>query len=161
MALVFFGRFEIEKGNDHTAEQVIRFLEKIGKIGAEKGLEPVTRKAAESLGLLGLDAAEKGKEFENVTNKVLDHLNSIGRSAEVPGLENATKQVAQSFICVGVFAVKNGLDGTAQEAAKSLAELSISNKEPVEQAIHESESKLQKYFELFQKFVNLYEQQLE
>jgi len=141
--LVFFGGFEIEKGNDSNAEQVICFLEKIGKIAAEKGLDHVTKQAAESLGLLGRDAAEKGKEFENVTNKAIWSLESVGRCTEEWRLDMATKQVAQSFICVGVFAVKNGLDGTAQEAAKSLAELSIS------------------YSELFQKFVNLYEQQLE
>ena len=82
-------------------------------------------------------------------------------SAEGQRLEKATKQVAQSFIDIGISAVKNGLDDTAQEAAKFLAKLSISNKEPVEQAIRESESKLQEYFELFQKFMNLYEQQLE
>jgi len=161
MDLVFFGRFEIEKGNDYTAERVIWFLEKIGNAAAEKRLEPVTCRAAESLGLLGRNAAEKGKEFEEVTKKVIWRLNSVGVSAEGEGLEMATKQVAQSIICVGVFAVKNGLGDTAQEAAKSLAELSISNEEPVEQAIRESKSKLQKYFELFQKFVNLYEQQLE
>jgi len=116
---------------------------------------------AKSLGLLGIDAAEKGKEFEEVTKNVIYRLNSIGVSTEGEGLEMATKQVAQSFIDIGVSAVKNGLDGTAQEAAKSLAKLSIPNKEPVKQAIHESESKLQEYLESFQKFINLYEQQLE
>ena len=121
----------------------------------------MTWQAAKSLGLLGIYAAEKGKEFENVTDKVLWHLDSIGVSAEGQRLEGATKQVAQSFIDIGISAVKNGLDDTAQEAAKFLAKLSISNKEPVEQAIRESESKLQEYFELFQKFMNLYEQQLE
>lgn len=159
--LVFFGRFEIEKGNDYTVEQVMWFLEKIGNAAAEKGLGGVTWQAARSLGLLGMDAAEKGKEFENATNKVLRCLNSVGVSAEGAGLELATKQVAQSFVDIGVFAVKNGLDGTAQEAAKFLAELSIPNKELVKQAIRESESKLQEYFELFQKFVKLYEKQLE
>lgn len=158
MYIVFFGEYAIKKRYKETIDQlIVGFLGQIGTIGAEKGkqFEPVTWQAAESLGLLGMDTAEKGKEFENVTNKVLWHLNSIGRSAEGRGLEKTTKQVAQSFIDIGVFAIKNGLDGAAQEAAKFLAKLSISN------TIHESESKLQEYFELFQKFINLCEQQLE
>nr|QNO46921.1 hypothetical protein GBMLOPDG_00017 [Methanosarcinales archaeon ANME-2c ERB4] len=161
MDLVFFGRFAIDKGNDYTAERVIWFLEKIGKT-EEKGkqFERVTWQAAKSLGLLGMDAAEKGKEFENVTNKVLWHLASIGRSAEGQGLEKATKQVAQSFIDIGVFAVKNGLDGTAQEAAKSLAELTISSERIVKVAIQELEQE-ERYPYALQKFMKLYEQQLE
>ena len=159
MDLVFFGRFEIEKGNAYTAERVVWFLEKIGKIAAEKGLEPVTWQAAESLGLLGRDAAEKGEKFKNVTNKVIWRLYSIGRSAEGEGFEKATKQVAQSFVWIGTFVVKNGLDDVAQEAAKSLA--AILNKELVAQAIRESESVLRAYCDSFQKFINLYEQQLE
>ena len=164
MDIVFFGEYAIKKRYKGTTEQlIVGFLGQIGTSGTEKGkqFEPVTWQSAESLGLLGMAAAEKGKEFENVTNEVLWHLNSIGRSAEGQGFEKATKQVAQSFIDIGVFAVKNGLAGTAQEAAKFLAKLSMPNKEPVEQAIRESESKLQEYFELFQKFINLYEQQLE
>ena len=161
MDLVFFGRFEIKKGNDYNVERVIWFLKEIGNTGAEKRLKRVAWQAAKSLGLLGIDAAKKGKEFEEVIKKVICHLNSIGASTEGPGLENATKQVAQSFICVGVFAVKNGLDGVAQETAKSLAKLSILNKGHVEQAIRESKSGLRAYCDSFRKFMNLYKQQPE
>ena len=65
MDLRFCGRFAIEKGNKGSAKRVIWFLEKIGTIAAEKGeeLEPVACQAAESLGLVGMDAIEKGKEF--------------------------------------------------------------------------------------------------
>jgi len=160
MDLRFFGRFAIEKGNKETAKRAIWCLEKIGKIAAEKGkeLEPVAWQAAESLGLVGRDATAKGKEFEEVTNEVIYRLSSVGRCTEGAGLEKATKQVAQSFVWIGVLATENGLDVAAQEAVKSLA--AILNKELVDQAFHESESDLRAYGDYFQKFRNLYEDEL-
>jgi len=150
--LMFCGRFAIEKGNKGSAKRVIWFLEKIGTI-VENGLD-VAWQAAESLRLVGVDAIEKGKEFEDVTNEVICRLRSVGRYTEGAGLEKATKQVAQSFVWIGVLATENGLDGAAQEVAKSLA--AISNKKLVAQAFRESESDLRAYGDYFQKFWNLY-----
>jgi len=157
MDLRFFGRFAIEKGNEGAAKRAIWLLKKIGTT-AGNGLEPVAWQAAESLGLVGMDAIEKGKGFEDVTNEVIYRLGSVGLYTEGSGLEKATKQVAQSFIGIGVFAVKNGLNDAAQEAAKSIA--AISNEKLVAQAIHESESRLRAYGDSFQKFLNLYEHEL-
>ena len=154
--LRFCGRFAIEKGNKGSAKRAIWCLEKIGT-NAKSGLD-VARQAAESLGLVGMDAAEKGKEFEDVTNEVIWRLSSVGRYTEGAGLERATKQVAQSFVWIGVLATDNGLDGAAQDAVKSLA--AILNKELVEQAIHNSESELRAYGDSFQKFLNLYGDEL-
>ena len=161
MDLVFFGEYAIKKRYKGTTEQlIVECLEKIGKVAAEKGkqFEPVAWQAAESLGRVGMDATATGKEFEDVTKRVIWHLDSVGRSTEGEGLENATKQVAQSLVWIGVLAAENGLDGTAQEAVKSLA--AILNKELVEQAIHNSESELRAYGVSFQKFMDLRDDEL-
>ena len=162
MDLVFFGRFEIEKRNKEIAKRVVWFLGKIGTIAAEKGkeLEPVAWHAAESLGMVGLIAAVRGNEFEDVTKQVVSHLNFIGISAEGQELEMVISEVALSFGFVGTTAVEKGLDGVALEAAKSLAELTISSERIVKVAIQELEQEKQ-CRNSFNKFMKLYEHELD
>jgi hypothetical protein len=138
--LVFFGKFEIKKGNEGKTKQVIWLLHEIGRIAAEKGkeLEDVTSQAALSLGDVGRIAAEKGKE-----------------------LEDAISQVAQSLIDIGIVAEENGLEDAPLQAAWSLAELTISSEGIVKTEIQKLEIGIkQEYRESFDKFKKLYEQRL-
>ena len=61
--------------------EVIINLEKFGKDTAEKRLEDATKKAISSLKVVGITAAERGKELEEATLKVMKSLEAVGIAA--------------------------------------------------------------------------------
>ncbi|MGB7000972.1 MAG: DUF2254 family protein [Halobacteriota archaeon] len=143
-----------------ATQQVARSLGKVGKAAAEKGLENATVYAVWSLENVGKAAV--GIEPENATVLAARSLGEVGKAAAEKGLEYATVSAARSLGEVGKAAAGKGLENATQQAAGSLAELTILSEEIVKTAIHDYESKLEeKDPESFQKFIKIYEQELE
>ena len=150
----------VEKGFEDVARQAASILESVVKVAAEKGLENVTSQAARSLGDIGIAAT--GKKFEILIYQVAGYLREVGRTALGKGFEDATWQAGRSLKHIGIAAAEKGLESAAEQAAKSLAELTILSEEIVKTAIHDYESRIEeKYHNSFQKFMRIYEQELE
>ena len=99
---------------------------------------------------------------EDSTAEVIENLGNFGRATAEKGLEKATLQAVWSLGAVGVTAAENGFEDATLQAAKSLAELTILSEEIVKKAIRNYESKLEEQDrEPFQKFIKIYEQELE
>ncbi len=163
--------------------RAVESLEAVGKAAAEKGLESATWDVALSLGVFGRSTAEKGlvgatrqiawtleavgrtaagKRFESATKKVAISLGDVGKAAADKGLESATQRVVESLAALGRTAAEKRLKDVAREAAKYLAKLAILSEEIVKTAIQDYESRLEEHDrESFQKFMKLYEQELE
>ena len=106
--------------------------------------------------------AATGKKFENLIHQVAVYLREVGRTALGKGFEDATWQAGRSLKHIGIAAAEKGLESAAEQAAKSLAELTILSEEIVKIAIHDYESRIEeKYHNSFQKFMRIYEQELE
>lgn len=159
--LKVFGKSTAEKGLEYATAQTAEFLEAVGVTAMEKELVVATWRAVESLGAVGEAAAKKG--LEKATQQAARSLGHFGKLTAEKGLVGATRQAAESLVRVGLVAAKKGLEDAALRAARALAELTILSEEVVKTAIHNYESKLnvkQKLF-YFQKFMKLYEQELE
>ena len=168
---------------EDAISQVARSLGKVGTAAAGKELGGATQQVAKSLGEVGTTAAGKGFENaivyavwslgkvgkaavgiepENATVLAARSLGEVGKAAAEKGLEYATVSAARSLGEVGKAAAGKGLENATQQAAGSLAELTILSEEIVKTAIHDYESKLEeKDPESFQKFIKIYEQELE
>jgi hypothetical protein len=140
--------------------RAVESLGNIGKTAAEKDLEKATSQVALSLGVFGRSTAEKG--FESATKKVAISLGDVGKAAAGKGLESATQRVVESLAALGRTAVEKRLKEVAREAAKNLASLTLLSEEIVKTAIQDYKSRLEEHDrESFQKFMKLYEQELE
>ena len=181
--LKFFGKSTAEKRLQGATAQTAEFLYAIGVTAAEKGLAVATGRAVESLEAVGVAAAEKrlekatphvalylghfGKSTaekgdKGTTKQTAWSLGAVGKVVAEKGLGDATKQVALSLVEVGRAATEKGLESATEQAAKYLAELTILSEEIVKTAIHNYESKLEeKDRDSFQKFMKIYEQELE
>nr|QNO56741.1 hypothetical protein HGIILDEE_00030 [Methanosarcinales archaeon ANME-1 ERB7] len=172
-----------DKGLVVATWRAVEFLEAVGKAAADKGLEKATWHVALSLGVFGRSTAEKGlvgatrqiawtleavgrtaagKRFESATKKVAISLGDVGKAAAEKGLESATQRVVESLVALGRTAADKRLKDVAREAAMYLAKLAILSEEIVKTAIQDYESRLEEHDrESFQKFMKLYEQELE
>ena len=170
------GEASAKKGFEGVTEQAASSLRVVGETAAETGLIDATLAAVVSLGSVGEAAAETG--LIDATGNAVGSLEVVGRAAAKTGLEEATGyavrilgevgrkaapgQAALSLGVVGRAAAKTGLERATRQAAESLAELTISSEEIVKTAIQIYESRLKEQDrDSFQKFMKLYEQQLE
>jgi hypothetical protein len=153
------GRLAISREDEESTLEVIENLENFAKSAAGKGLEVATMIAAGSLGKVGKAAAEKG--FAGATLNAALSLIEVGEAAAEKGLTSATLNAALSLIEVGEAAVEKGLEDATEQAAKSLAELTILSEEKVKAVIQGYESKEEQDHDSFQKFIKIYEQELE
>ena len=143
-----------------ATQQVAKSLGEVGTTAAGKGFENASVYAVWSLENVGKAAAEKG--LENATVLAARSLGEVGKAAAEKGLENATVYAVRSLGEVGTTAAGKGLENATEQAAGSLAELTIFSEEKVKTAIQDYESKLEeKDPESFQKFIKIYEQELE
>ena len=143
-----------------ATQQVAKSLGEVGTTAAGKGFENASVYAVGSLENVGKAAAEKG--LENATVLAARSLGEVGKAAAEKGLENATVYAVRSLGEVGTTAAGKGLENATEQAAGSLAELTIFSEEKVKTAIQDYESKLEeKDPESFQKFIKIYEQELE
>ena len=155
-----FGKSTAEKGLEGTTRQTVWTLEDVGKAAAEKGFEDATRQAVESLEVVGLTATEK--YLEDATQQAAESLEVVGRTAAEKSLEKATQQTAESLEAVGRTAAEKGLKKATRKAAMSLAKLALLSEEIVKTTIQNYESILEeKDRDSFQKFMNIYKQELE
>ena len=146
------------KGFENASVYAVWSLENVGK--AAVGIEPenATVLAARSLGEVGKAAAEKG--LANATVNAGWSLEKVGKAAAGKGLENATAQVARSFVEVGKAAAGKKLGDVTQQVAVSLAELTIFE-EKVKAVIQDYVSRDELDQEALQRFIKIYEQNLE
>ena len=149
-----------EKGLAVATWRAVESLEAVGKAAAEKSLEKATPHVALYLGHFGKSTAEKGDG--GTTKQTVWSLGAVGKVVAEKGLGGATKQVALSLVEVGRTATEKGLEGATEEAARSLADLTISSEEVVKTVIRDYGSELEgKDRDSFQKFMKIYEQELE
>ena len=144
---------------EDAISQVAKSLGEVGTAAAEKELGGATQQVAKSLGEVGTTAAGKG--FENATVRAVWSLENVGKAAVGKGLEHATVLVARSLVEVGKAAAGKGLENATQQAAVSLAELTILSEEKIKAVIQDYVSKDEIDQEAFQKFIKIYEQELE
>jgi hypothetical protein len=147
---------------DVTASwQALSALAAVGNVAANnKVLEDLAGYVALYLRNFGLSAAEEG--YEGVTKITAWHLEDIGKVFVEKGLQKAAEQTAEFLVDLGVKCRRKKLEIAASQMAKSLAELTLVSEEIVKTAIQNYESKLtEEDRESFQKFMKLYEEELE
>ena len=155
----FVGKKSAEKGFEE-ATAAARSLRDVGIAAAENELEEATSEAAKSLNGVGIAAAEN--KLEDAAGEAAQSLGVVGKSAVEKGLKLATRSAALSLVYVGIAAVGNKLEEVTSLLSELLAELTISSEEIVKTAIRENKSTLKEQdSESFQKFMKLYEQELE
>ena len=155
----FVGKKSAEKGFE-DATSAARSLRDVGIAAAENKLEEATSEAAKSLNGVGIAAAEN--KLEDAAGEAARSLGVVGKSAVEKGLKLATRSAALSLVYVGIAAVGNKLEEVTSLLSELLAELTISSEEIVKTAIRENKSTLKEQdSESFQKFMKLYEQELE
>jgi len=175
------GNAAVEKKLEDAAKAAAESLGVVGKAFAEKRLGDASMRAARSLTSIGTYAIEN--ELGDVARQVAKSLKNVGIAAvenklglvatkavwtlEYVGKAFAEKrfgwvvwQAARSLAFVGISATENRLEEVAEQAAKVLADLTISSEEPVKTAIQRLEQEEQDR-DALQKFMNLYEHELE
>jgi hypothetical protein len=159
------GKTNTELGHldkDVTWRAVV-YLEAVGEAAAEKRLKDATESATSSLGVVG-EAAAKIKEFKGVTERAVVSLEIIGKSAAERRLKDATDSAVSSLLAIVKIALVNELENVTEQAASSLAALSISNEiiKNVKTIIcnYKSEIESDSARNSVQKFETLYEQTL-
>ena len=154
------GSVAVENELESTTILIVEALKRIGKIAAEKVFEDVVDQVVESLGLVGEAAAEK--KLDRATRQAAQCLGLVGTFAATKEFKNATRDAALYLGLIGKSAAKKGLEIATQWAAKYLAELTILSEETATQAIRKCEYELENEDdEPFQKFMKIYEQELE
>jgi hypothetical protein len=154
------GSVAVENELESTTILIVEALKRIGKIAAEKVFEDVVDQVVESLGLVGEAAAEK--KLDRATRQAAQCLGLVGTFAATKEFKNATRDAALYLGLIGKSAAKKGLEIATQWAAKCLAELTILSEETATQAVRKCEYELENEdYEPFQKFVEMYEQELE
>lgn len=118
---------------------------------------------ASSFEAIGIGAAmEQG--FKNIAMIVIRHLEATGKATvkKKKEIKWQTQDIGKSLEAIGEAAAGKKFDDETLGAAKSLAELTILNEENIKITIQEHEPKLkEKERKSFQKFMRIYEQELE
>jgi len=154
------GSVAVENELESVTILIVGALERIGKTATEKVFEDVVDRVVESLGLVGEAAAEK--KLGRATRQAAQCLGFVGTFAATKEFKRAISNAAFSLGLIGKIAAKKGLEIATQQAAMSLAELTLSSEEVVKTAIRKYEYELEEQErESFQKFMKLYEQELE
>ncbi len=200
------GRLAISRGDEESAIEVIKNLEKFGKSLAEKRIVDAVNTVAWSLKLIETNALEK--RAENVATTAVESLGEIGKTANEKGAVSAAIEVARHlalaakdamdqsvertaskavgylglvgigiardraggritvvarfFYNEGIIAVDRGFVKLAESLARCLAKLTRFNEEIVRTELQQYGSKLEgRNRDSFQKFMGLYEQELE
>jgi hypothetical protein len=82
-----------------TMRSVMSFLEDVGMVAIENGLEEATKEAVYALREGGKAAA--GKRFEGATLKAAEYIGDVGKAAEERGFEDVTRETICSLRAVG------------------------------------------------------------
>ena len=158
--LEYAGKVVTEKKIDAAAQQVAEALKHVGEDAAKMGFEDVVEQVVGSLGVVGVAAAEK--KLDRATRQAVQCLGFVGTFAATKEFKNATHDAALYLGLIGKSAAKKGLEIATLRAAKYLAELTILSEETATQAIRKCEYELEdEDDEPFQKFIKIYEQELE
>jgi len=173
-------RLAMSKLDEDSVREVIESIGNFGLSTARKGLGVSAWWAVASLGSVGGDVARNG--FGYATQDVVEFIGAIGKVAAERGLGNPIGQalrglryigkitierdfgahVAESLANVGTTTAKNELENETKLAARYLAELTILSEE-IKDDIQNYEKALleEKDHVFFQKFMKMYEQELE
>ena len=154
-----FGLSTARKGLGVSTWYAVVSLGSVGGDAARKGLAHAAWEVAESLGIVGIATAEEG----HVTRQAVRTLRYIGKVTAGGRPESVTEGATTSLIDVGIATVKKGLKDVTNQAALYLAELTILSEEIVKTVIQNYEESILKEQdrESFQKFMKLYEQELQ
>jgi hypothetical protein len=154
------GSVAVENELESATILIVGALERIGKTATEKVFEDVVDRVVESLGLVGEAAAEK--KLDRATRQAAQCLGFVGTFAATKEFKRAISNTVFSLGLIGKIAAKKGLEIATQQAAMSLAELTLPSEEVVKTAIRKYEYELKEQDrDSFQKFMKLYEQELE
>lgn len=93
---------------------------------------------------------------------VIENSENFGRLSAGKGLKVAARKMAKFLIDVGMIAIERNLEGAKRQAVGSLVLLTILSEETVKDEIQDNETKFKEQkSQSFQKFKQLYEQELE
>jgi hypothetical protein len=160
VALLQIGKASVENGFPDLASDAVRDLALMGNAAAEKGFEEETTLAVDYIAEVEKAAMKYG--IERATVQATWSISEVGRAAAKSGLNSVLEHATRYLFDMGIWAAKEGLDDATGKAAKSLAGLTSFNEGGIKTKIQEHESKLEeKDRESFQKFMKLYEQELE
>jgi len=159
-----FMKSKAEKKLEYASMQAIYSIGTVGETAVKKGLEYATGQAAWCLGEVGKTALNEG--FNKGAADAAWYLGEVGKIAakKEPTDEAMNVEVVSSLVTIGITALKKERSPLTVigQVTSSLAELTILSEEIVNTAIHDYESKLEeKDRKSFQKFVKIYEQELE
>ena len=102
------------------------------------------------------------REDEESVIEVIENFENFAKSTAGKGLEGVTEQAARSLGEVGKAAAERGIEAAIKKAATYLAKLTLLSEENVKTGIQDYESMLEEqYRESFQKFMEMYRQELE
>ena len=138
------------------------YLTNIAKAAIKNDLEEASVTAVISFRDVGIIALKKGLNYE--LELTVACLKDVGTAAAAKkGFDLATLMTASGLIIIGLkAAAKREFEYETEQAAESLAELTIISEENVRTSIQDYESELkEKDRDSFQKFKNLYEKKLE
>ena len=162
--LATFMKSQAEKKLEYASMQAIYSIGTVGETAVKKGLEYATWQVAWCLGEVGKTALNEG--FNKGAADVAWYLGEVGKIAAKKELtdEAMNVEVVSSLVTIGITALKKeGSPFTPiWQVTSSLAELTLLNEEIVKTAIQNYESKLEEQDrDSFQKFMRIYEQELE
>jgi len=162
--LATFMKSQAEKKLEYASMQAIYSIGTVGETAVKKGLEYATWQAAWCLGDVGETALNEG--FNKGAADAAWYLGKVGKIAAKKELtdEAMNVEVVSSLVTIGITALKKERSPFTPilRVTSSLAELTLLNEEIVKTAIQNYESKLEEQDrDSFQKFMKLYEQELE
>jgi predicted regulator of amino acid metabolism with ACT domain len=105
-----------------AAWQIAKSMGSLGFVAADKGkeLETVTKKVIKCLEDLGISVAAYRKKLESVSNEVADSLCSIGEASAEKGVKSTTSKVVSALKKLGREAIKKDFTDLAWLTAYSL-----------------------------------------
>jgi hypothetical protein len=161
MSLGKVGVAAAKGGLEYVASQAAGILQFFMKVAVEKEFKYVPSQVARSLNDIGVATVENDFVFQ--AYQVVNYIREVGRIAVKKEVSDVIAKSANSLAYIGhLTAAKDDLESVTEEAAQSLAELTILQKDIVKPIVLTSESTLKKKdHEAFQKFKELYEQELE
>ena len=152
----------IEKSLQVVAIFTAAHLTNIAKAAIKNDLEAAPVKAAMSLRDAGTTAVKRDRN--HVPGVAVACLKDVGTAAAAKkGFDLATLMTASGLIILGLAtAAKREFEYETEQAAESLAELTVISEENVRTAIQDYESELKdEARDAFQKFIKIYEQKFE
>ncbi len=135
-------------------------LEHVGKLAVSKFDEESTLEVSVGLFFWGKKSVEKG--LEDATSEAAKSLEGIGRAGAEKDFKYAIISVTSHLIIVGIIALEKRQRNATKQAARSLAELTILSEGIVKITIRNRDLELEEQDrDSFQKFIKIYEQELE